>query len=610
MQADVLRKKYLKFFQKKGHKLIPSAPLIPENDPTTLFTSSGMQPLVAYLMGEKHPLGKRLANSQLCFRAEDINEVGDSSHTTFFEMLGNWSLGDYFKKEQLSWFFQFLTKELGLNQERLFVSVFEGNQQIAKDKESIAIWQKLFKTKESAKSGLLGFDPKIKIYTYPVEKNWWSRSGPPEKMPHGEIGGPDSEVFYDFGSQLKLHENSKYKSQPCHLNCQCGRFMEIGNSVFIQYQKMEKGFKKLCQSNVDFGGGLERMLAALNDNPDIFKTSVFLPLIQEIEKSTQEKYSKKPQAMRIIADHLRAAVFLIYSQVEPGNKLQGYLLRRLLRRTMVKMYQLGKKDWSVLFSWAEKIINLYENSYFSQQKKALIEKTREIIALEAEKFSKTFNKGLKIINKIETKNFNAKIAFDLFQSYGFPFEITEELLKEKGISLDRKIFDQEFKKHQKKSRTSVQGIFKGGLADHRKAVVELHTATHLLHSALRKVLGSEVKQVGSNITSQRLRFDFTYHQALNRLQLKEVEELVNQAIKANLKVSCQTMSLKEAQKKGALAFFLQKYPSQVKVYAIGDFSLELCAGPHVDFTGRLGKFRIIKEESVGVGKRRIYAVLE
>ena len=613
MTAKELRKKYIDFFLKKKHKQIRSVPLIPENDPTTLFTSSGMQPLIPYLLGGKHPLGTQLVNSQLCFRAEDINEVGDNRHTTFFEMLGNWSLGDYFKEEQLPWFFEFLTKEVGLNPDKLYVTVFEGNKIVPKDEESIKIWQKLFKTNKAPQSGSQEFDSSIKIYTYGVDKNWWSRSGPPNKMPVGEIGGPDSEVFYDFGEG---YHNSKF-GKHCHVNCDCGRFLEIGNSVFIEYEKIsESAFENLSQRNVDFGGGLERILAVYNNNPDIFSIDIFQPIIQEIEGFCDKKYEDNKESMRIIADHLKAATFMIAEGIEPSNKLQGYMLRRLLRRSAVKMHQLkgGLTPVPAFEAICNQVIRIYEEEYFDSRKaKNLVSR---IINEEMSRFNKSLDKGLRKLKSASDNELNTLFAFDLFQTYGFPLEITEELFKQRGKSIDRKKFEEIYKKHQELSRTASKGMFKGGLADHSESVTKLHTTTHLLHQALRQVLGVNVKQSGSNITSERLRFDFIHPKKLTKDEIKKVEELVNEKIIQNLLVSWKIVSSEEAKQEGTLALFDKKYGDKVKVYSIGGpirggqvFSKEVCAGPHVDFTGALGKFKIIKEESAGAGLRRIYGVL-
>lgn len=601
-----VRKKYLDFFREapRSHQVIPSSSLVPENDPTTLFTGSGMQPLIPYLLGQEHPLGDRLVNSQKCFRAQDIEEVGDNRHTTFFEMLGNWSLGDYFKEKQLKWFFQFLTEKIQLAPERLYVTVFAGNQQIPKDTESIEIWQKLFLKK--------GIKAKIneRIFPYSEEKNWWSRSGPPDQMPPGEPGGPDSEVFYDFGKERKIHETSPYANRNCHPNCDCGRFLEIGNSVFMQYVKTENGFQELPKKNVDFGGGLERMIAACENNPDIFTTSSFLPIIEEIQKITNKSYhdAKNIEAMRIIADHIKAVVFLISDNVYPANKAQGYILRRLLRRAGVKMHHLrdGLTPISGFSMIAEEVMRMYDGVYLDRS--AIREKVSRIIDEEMDKFAKSLDRGLKIIEQKE--NIDGKTAFDLYQCYGFPLEITKELLTAKGIKINEEEFKREFEKHQQVSRSSSKGMFKGGLADQSIPVTKLHTATHLLQQALKTVLKKDIRQAGSHITAKRLRFDFTYSEKITAGQQQDIQNLVNEQIKKNLAVKMKTLPFDQAQKEGAAIVPGTKYPEKVKVYSIGDFSKEVCGGPHIDFTGDLGSFKIIKEEGLSSGIRRIYAILE
>ncbi len=606
MTSHEIRKKYLNFFTSppRNHREIPSAFIIPENDPTSLFTSSGMQPLITYLLGEKHPLGTRLVDSQKCFRSQDIDEIGDNSHTTFFEMLGNWSLGDYFKKEQLPWNFQFLTEELKLDPKRLYVTVFEGNPSVPKDTVSIEIWKEIF-------SGVgIKANEGERIFAYPAQKNWWSRSGEPEKMPPGEPGGPDSEVFFDFGEQLHLHERSIYANEKCHPNCGCGRFMEIANSVFMQYQKMPDGtLKELPQKNVDFGGGLERMAAATNDNPDIFQTDLFSEIIKTIEEVTKKKYSdeeNKP-GIRIIADHLKATVFMAGEGLEPGNKQQSYVLRRLLRRATVKLRFLtnASPDMEQFRPIVESVLKAYKGTnYFDKVDSRAIEK---IIGPELTKFTKSLDKGLKEVQKIS--QISGKIAFDLYQTFGFPLEITAELFAQKGQQIDRQQFEAEFCKHQELSRTTAKGVFKGGLQDHSEKTTSLHTATHLLQQSLRSVLGSQIRQKGSHITAERLRFDFSYPQKLTPEQLKKTEELVNQKIKENLPITMEIMTLNEAIKSGASTVPGTCYPEKVKVYTIRDFSKEVCGGPHADFTGRLGSFKIIKEEAAATENRRIYASL-
>lgn len=576
MTSKEIRQKYLEFFVSKGHKIIPPSSLIPENDPTTLFTSSGMQPLVPYLKGKVHPMGNRLVNDQPCFRAEDIEEIGDNRHTTFFEMLGNWSLGDYFKKEQLTWLWEFFTSKdwLNLPKEKLHVTLFEGNKEIPKDDESLKIWRDLKV-------------PEDHIHFYNATKNWWSRSGTPENMPPREIGGPDSEIFYDFGKELKLHENSQFKDKKCHVNCDCGRFIELGNSVFIQYEKEKDGtFKLLPKKNVDFGGGLERITQAVQNTPDIFQTDIFKPFIQAITRATKKEY--KDDALipiRIIADHLRAAQTMISGGLIPSNKQQGYVLRRLIRRSAVKFRQLTGDLNTDNF---EKITD------------------EPVIIEEISKFQKSLARGLKLIEKTNLKKIDIKFAFNLFQTYGFPFEITQEILLKKGLSLDTKDFNKIKKSHQEKSRTASVGMFKGGLADHSEITTKYHTATHLLHQAMRDVLGDHIEQAGSNITTERLRFDFTHKTALTSKQILAIEQTVNKKIQEDLSVSHKEIPYEDAISAGVLAFFKQKYPDKVTVYTIGQYSKELCGGPHVTSTGKIGKIKVDKQKALGQGLRRVY----
>lgn len=626
MTGNQLRQTYLDYMKKNGHAIVPSSPLVPENDPTTLFTGSGMQPMVPYLLGEVHPLGSRISDSQKCFRSQDIEEVGDNRHTTFFEMLGNWSLGDYFKKEQLTWFFTFLTEEVGLDPHRLYVTVFRGKEAIGipKDAESVEIWKTLFAGKKiEAKD--IDFSEKVgmgdgRIFYYDDTKNWWSRAGEPAKMPVGEPGGPDSEVFYDFGEDLQLHEQSEFKDEPCHVNCDCGRFLEIGNSVFMEYLKTESGFKPLPHKNVDFGGGLERILAAKNGDPDVFKTDLFSEIIGEIEEWTGKKYSENLASFRIIADHLKAAVFLIKDGVLPSNKAQGYFLRRLIRRATVKLHQLsGSLDASHLFIIADRgILRTYEGEYFDRSQDR--DHVEEVLQTEAEKFSKSLDKGLRFFEKQEFVS--GKIAFDLYQTYGFPLEITLELAQQKGQNVDIEEFKQEFENHKNLSRTASAGMFKGGLQDHSETTIKYHTATHLLHAALRKVLGPQATQKGSNITVERLRFDYAHDKPLTDDEKQQVEKLMNQWVQEDLPVTKQIMKKEEALESGATAFFIEKYPDEVSVYTIGSpsssrapakqgwISKEFCGGPHVEHTGVIGTLTIQKEQSVSAGVRRIYVVME
>lgn len=619
MTPNQLRQAYLDFFKDRGHVIVPSSPLVPENDPTTLFTGSGMQPMVPYLLGEKHPLGTRITDSQKCFRSQDIEEVGDNRHTTFFEMLGNWSLGDYFKKDQLTWFFEFLTQVVGLDPQRLFVTVFRGSEKLSipKDSESIEIWQKLFKGAD-IEAKAVNFAQRDgmqdgRIFLYDEKKNWWSRSGVPAAMPAGEPGGPDSEVFYDFGADLHLHENSPYKDEPCHVNCDCGRFLEIGNSVFMQYQKQADGsFTELPQKNVDFGGGLERILAVMNNQQDVFETGLFSLIIEHIEKWTKQKYEGEfKQPMRVVADHLKAAVFLIKDGVEPSNKGQGYFLRRLIRRSAVKMSQLGVgiSPAELVTIAVDGVLPTYDGVYFDAKN----DHTRisEVLLAEAEKFTRSLDKGLKFFEK--QSHVDGKVAFDMYQTYGFPLEVTLELAQQHGHTINIDEFNAEFEKHKNLSRSASAGMFKGGLADHSEQTTKYHTATHLIHAALRKILGEHVQQKGSNITGERSRFDFSHPQALTPEELKAVEQQVNNWIKEDLPVTKQVLEKQTALNSGAIAFFIEKYPDQVSVYTIGKdpennwISKEFCGGPHVAHTGEIGPIRLTKEQAVSAGIRRLYA---
>lgn len=639
MTADEVREKYIKFFEKRGHKRISPAPLVPENN-STLFTPFGMQQLVPYLMGKKHPKGTRLVNSQPSIRLDDIEEVGDNRHTTFFEMLGNWSLGDYFKKDQLRWLFKFLTDKkegLGLEPNRLYVTVFGGDenfrvhkdgkyQKLTPDVESIALWKEIFKEVGiNAKEG-------ERIRAYPAEKNWWSASGTPKQMPVGEIGGPDSEIFYEF-AQVK--HNPKFGKE-CHTNCDCGRFLEIGNSVFMQYKKIdETTFEELPNKNVDFGGGLERMVAATNNEPDIFRIDIFNPMIKKLEKYFDIKYGDEKEMdemYRIIADHIRASVFLVNSGVRPDNKLQGYVLRRLLRRAVTKTF-LRNKDFidSKKFKSLVRIVFKKHRVLFGGVDQ---EKVEWEIGHEIRRFRKTVEKGLKEFDKTPPVTYNsegisyndpglkydekrpylsAKLAFKLYETYGFPLDVSIEEAKSRDIAVPKniyKLFQKEKGKHQELSRTASAGMFKGGLADKSEEVTKLHTITHLLHTSLRKILGEHVQQKGSNITAERLRFDFSHPQKLTDEEIKKVEKMINEQIKKDLPVTFETKTFKEAKKEGALAFFEGKYGEKVKVYSIGSFSREVCGGPHVSSTGKIGRVRMKKQEKIGAGLLRVYAVID
>lgn len=647
--AQELRNKYLEFFKSKGHEIIPSASLLPENDATTLFTGSGMQPMVPYLLGQQHPKGNRIADSQRCFRSQDIEEVGDNRHTTFFEMLGNWSLGDYFKLEQINWIFEFLTKEAGLNPKNLYVTVFRGKEEIGvpRDEESAKIWQELFKSQGiEAKivdmSETLGLQDG-RIFYYPEEKNWWSRAGVTSSMPVGEPGGPDSEMFWDYGAHLNIHEKSQFKNQVCHVNCDCGRFIEIGNNVFMEYVKTETGFEKLKQQNVDFGGGLERILAAVLNQQSVFDSDLFKDMWEVLALDQEIMTNEEVKKARIILDHVRASVFMVSDGVEPSNKDRGYVLRRLLRRAMVMGRLLNLKHrWlnaligKVTATYAESYPELVENS----------ERIFETIEAEQKKFEGTLEKGLKEFNKLvqkgqeKSENYIAHIgqagadvpksqyvvnaldpkdAFDLYQTYGFPLELINELLLSYKLFVDKEEFASEFrnyqKKHQELSRTASAGQFKGGLASHSEKIVRLHTATHLMNAALRQVLGEEVWQKGSNITEERTRFDFTHTKKMTPEEIAAVEVLVNDWIARDLKVKRETMSLQEARDLGAVGVFGEKYQDTVSIYTVFDekndevISREFCGGPHVEHTGVIGKFKITKEEASSAGVRRIKATV-
>ncbi|MDQ3239069.1 MAG: alanine--tRNA ligase [bacterium] len=650
LSGNELRTKYLNFFKNKNHVEIPSASLVPQNDPTTLFTSSGMQPMIPYLLGESHPEGTRIVDSQRCFRAEDIEEVGDNRHTTIFEMLGNWSLGDYFKKEQLTWMFEFLTKEIKLDPNRLFVSVFEGNNEVPQDNEAVQIWQELFKqagidasvVKDAAIDGMQNG----RIFYYNERKNWWSRSGVPSKMPILEPGGPDSEIFYEF---TQVEHNSSF-GKHCHPNCDCGHFIEIGNNVFMQYQKQTDGtFNELQQRNIDFGGGLERMLCAANDNPDVFTTDLFLPLVKKLEQLSSKRYDEYKKEFQIIADHIKAAVMLASDGVIPSNKTQGYMMRRLIRRAINAGNTLGIKE-NFTHILIREVQSMYSHLYPQVQNKAV----HETITQEVDKFQKTLEVGLKelrnfFIHKTEMQastynleNYQqiASYSFDFYQSRGLPSDIflDEWSHSVKNLTLDdrveiQSIISQLQTAHQDLSRSSSAGMFKGGLADNSEIVTQYHSTTHLLHQALRDVVGAHIAQKGSNITSERLRFDFSHSQRLTKEQIQNVEEKVNQKIKESLPMYYQIMPLELARKTGAIGLFGEKYPEVVKIYSIGKtpqitgdepadsldqvvprnevYSREFCGGPHVSNTSEIkGNFKIIKDEKISKDVVRIKAVLE
>lgn len=624
MTADQIRTKYLNFMAEQGHTVIPRAKLVPQDDPTTLFTGSGMQPLLPYLLGAEHPAGVRLVNSQPCLRAQDIEEVGDNSHTTFFEMLGNWSLGDYFKEQQIRWFFEYLTKQVGLDAHKIYVTCFIGDDTygIPKDEEAAEIWQKVFKE--------AGIDAKIvevgsqadgdqkgmgdgRIFYYDDGENWWSRGGGLNRTPIGDPCGPDSEVFYDFGESQ--HDSSFGKPHPAS---ESPRFMEIGNQVFMQYRRTKDGFEPLENKNVDFGGGLERIAAASIDSPDVYKISLLWPIIQKLEQLSGQDYSTHTNAMRVIADHLRGAVFLAVDGVLPSNKEQGYVARRLVRRAIRFALELGIED-NFLQEVVPVIADLYHHDYpeVAEQREAVISG----LVKEEKAFRVTLRKGLRELEN-HFKNSNATLTgeflFKLYDTHGFPVELTKEEAFKQGIKIDANIdddFNALMKQQRERSQTAGKGTFKGGLADQSEDTVKLHTATHLMYEALRRVLGPEVTQRGSNITPDRLRFDFNYDTKMTDEQKHEVEQIVNEQIKKDLNVWFEEHPTKEAFKLGAKGAFGDKYGETVKVYFMGKegekpYSVEICGGPHVEHTGTLGTFRISKEESSSAGVRRIKAVLE
>ncbi|MBN2854432.1 alanine--tRNA ligase [Patescibacteria group bacterium] len=604
MNSNKLRQLYLDFFKEKGHAIISGASLIPENDPTVLFTTAGMHPLVPYLLGEKHPAGSRLTSAQKCIRTGDIEEVGDRTHHTFFEMMGNWSLGGYFKKDSINYSWEFLTSPqwLGLDKNRLAVSVFEGDEDAGFDEEAYNIWVEIFKANNL---------PLERIAKLPKKNNWWG--------PAGLTGpcGPDTEIFYWTGETNNI---------PGSFNDDNDFWVEIWNNVFMEYNKKTDGsFEVLSQKNVDTGLGLERVSAILNGLDDNYQGDLFLPLIEKIENLSGKKYNESEEikkAMRIIADHIKAAVMIIADKrgVAPSNTDQGYVVRRLIRRAVRYGRQLEIKSELWLKDLAEIVINIYNDFYpeLKENQEFLFENLNK----EQIKFEKTLEKGLLEFNKISNGDLDAKAVFNLYQSYGFPLEITEELAREKNIKIDKEGFLTELKKHQELSRTASAGKFKGGLADAGEETVKLHTAAHLLLAALRKVLGDHVVQKGSNITAERLRFDFSHPEKVSPEKITEIENIVNQAIKNDYQVVCEEMSLETAKARGAMGVFDSKYSEQVKVYTVGYleegcanefkeiFSSEICGGPHVKNTGILGNFKVKKEEASSSGVRRIKAVLE
>lgn len=658
MTAQEIRQKYLDFFKAREHQVIPRASLVPRDDPTTLFTGSGMQPLIPYLLGQAHPNGTKLVDSQPVFRSQDIEEVGDNRHDTLFEMLGNWSLGDYFKAEQIPWIFEFYTDVVKLDPKKLYVTTFLGDKKfnIPKDTQSGEIWKKLFKDKgidageaevgSEENASKVGMPEDARIFYYDASKNWWCRNGKIENMPVGEPGGPSSEIFYLFDF---VEHNPEY-GEHCHPNCDCGRFVEIGNNVLMEYKRVEAGFEPLPKKNIDFGGGLERIAMAVIDSPDMFKISIMWPIVEELESLSGKKYDSHTTDMRIIADHLRAATFLAVDGVAPSNKEQGYVARRLMRRAILKAFNLGIEQ-DFIEQIVPVIADLYHNDY-----PEVAEKRQEVIDIlvrEEKTFRQTLRNGLREFNKltklgfeengqtserldvhevvlgeevkfakaIEAPLLTGKDIFKLYDTYGFPIELTLEEAAKRDVSRDknwREELDAEIAEQRYRSQTASKGMFKGGLADHSAETTKLHTATHLMYEALRRVLGDHVVQRGSNVTAERTRFDFSHDQKVTREQLDEVEKIVNEQIEKDLKVNWEEQPTDDAFKNGAKGAFGDKYGDKVKVYTMGaegekPYSVEICGGPHVEHTAQLAeggkKFKIIKEEASSAGVRRIKAVL-
>ena len=624
MNTQEIRQKYLEFCQRNGHVVIERAPLILHNDPTTLFTGSGMQPLLPYLLGQDHPQGTKLADSQTCLRAQDIEDVGDNRHTTFFEMLGNWSMGEYFKRQQIEWFFEFLTEIVGLDPHKIYVSCFIGDEKnnIPRDDEAAQIWQEVFAKKgieakivelDSAENGdKLGMQGG-RIFFYNDKENWWSRGGGIDSTPIGDPCGPDSEVFYDFGEQ---HHDASFGQ--AHPASDSGRFMEIGNQVFMQYRRLDDGsFEPLKRKNVDFGGGLERIAAAAIDSPDVFKISLLQPIIKKLESLSGKEYATHTASMRVIADHLRAAVFLAVDGCVPSNKEQGYVMRRLLRRAIRYSFDLGIEQ-NFLEEVVPVIADLYEAD-FPEVK----ENRGQIIAVlvkEEKAFRQTLRKGLRQMQHYIDDDLTGEELFTLYDTFGFPVELSTEEAYKQGIKLSdnwRAEFDARMAEQRQRSKTARKGQFSGGLEGHDPIHLKYHTATHLLGAALRKVLNApDLQQHGSNITSERLRFDFN-HDKLTPKEKQAVEDQVNAWIDADLPVSFAVYPTDEALKMGAIGAFGERYGDKVKVYSIGEgdnvVSFEVCGGPHVEHTGVLAeggkRFKITKEESSSAGVRRIKAVL-
>ena len=625
MNAQDIRNAYLKFYEDRGHAVLKRAPLVLHDDPTTLFTTAGMQPLMPYLLGKEHPKGTRVVDSQTCVRTQDIEEVGDNRHTTFFEMLGNWSLGDYFKEEQIPWFWEFLVDVVGLDPKKLYVTAFIGNEanNIPRDDVATAIWGRLFAEKGidakvaevgSEQQGYeRGMKPGERIFLYDGKKNWWWRGSGIENMTSGEPGGPDTEVFYEFD----FIEHDKKWGEHCHPNCDCGRYMEIGNSVFMEYLRTESGFEKLPKQNVDFGGGLERIAAAAINSPDMFKISLMWPIVEKLQQISGKNYDSHTESMRVISDHLRAATFLAVDGCVPSNKEQGYVMRRLIRRAIRYSFDLGVEQ-NFLQEIVPVIADLYVNDFpeVAENRDAIV----AVLVKEEKAFRQTLRNGLKQMKKYETNGLTGEELFTLYDTFGFPVELSVEEAYKQGISVAsdwRDQFDAKMAEQRQRSQTATKGTFKGGLEGHDLIHLKYHTATHLLQSALRQIFGSDLRQHGSNITSERLRFDFNLDRKMTPEEIAKTEELVNQWISEDHPVKFTLYPTQEALGMGAIGPFGERYDEQVKVYQMGVdgkvVSLEICGGPHVDHTGQLAegskRFKITKEEASSAGIRRVKAVL-
>jgi len=626
MNAQEIRNSYLEFFKERGHAVVQRAPLVLKDDPSTLFTGSGMQPMIPYLLGQPHPEGTRITDSQTCLRAQDIDDIGDNRHTTFFEMLGNWSMGDYFKSQQIEWMFEWLSEVVGLDMSRVYVTAFIGAPEygIEKDTEVATVWKRLFEARglraEEAEIGseAAGYTRGIRegerIFYYDGSKNWWSRNGSPETTPVGDPCGPDSEMFYDFGTP---HDTSF--GEFCHPNCDCGRFMEIGNNVFMAYRKVAEGqFEPLEQPNIDHGSGLERIAAAKINSPDVFRISVMWPIIEKLQALSGKSYESNTASMRVIADHLRAATFLAVDGCVPANKEQGYVMRRLLRRAIRFAFDLGIEQ-----NFFEAVVPVIADLYAADYPEVAAQRDTIIAVLMKEEkvFRQTLRKGLQQLAKYADGGVTGAELFTLYDTYGFPVELSTEEAFVQGIQVSehwRQEFDTHMEAQRARSRTATKGEFKGGLGGQDLIHKKYHTATHLLQSALREIIGTGIQQHGSNITEERLRFDFSFDRKVTREELDQAEALVNGWIAEDLPVSFTMYPTQQALEMGAIGPFGERYGDEVKVYQMGEgdhvVSLEICGGPHVDHTGQLGegdaRFKITKEEASSAGIRRIKAVLQ